>query len=637
MPDKEEDVKALFRENYLQYASYVILDRAIPHVIDGLKPVQRRILHTLNKIDDGKLHKVANVVGQTMAYHPHGDVAIGDALVNMANKDYLLDKQGNFGNLYTGDPSAAVRYIETRLSPLARETMFNPDLTDFVPSYDGRNEEPTVLPAKIPLVLMHGAEGIAVGMSTKILPHNFCELIEAEIAYLQGEEFEIYPDFPTGGLLDVSEYDKGRGKVKLRAKLAIKDDKTIVIEEICYGTSTESLIRSIEESAKRGKIKIDSIHDFTAEKVEIEIKLPRGQYAKEVIPALYAFTDCQVSLNSMVLVIKNNLPWDTDVEAIVKLHADTLKGYLKEELEIERERLLEKIFSKTLEQIFIENRLYKKIESVTTSEGIDKTVADSLKPYHKELARTPEKQDRERLLAIPIRRISRFDINKHQEEIAALNERLETVEKHLKGVKRFTINYLKSLLKKHGPSYPRMTLIKKIETLDKKAIATKEVTVGFDPVNGFLGTKVPSDTSFACTNFDKLLVMQREGTYRVMAVPDKMFVNGDGETIYTGIADKKAVFSALYRDAKGICYAKRFVVDKFILDRLYEYLPEGSTLELLTTDENVVVEIEFKKKPRQRVKKIDFVLDDVPIKGVKAKGIRINGKEVKRIRRCVKR
>lgn len=292
-----DDIKYLFKDNYIKYASYVILDRAIPNVVDGLKPVQRRILHTLHRIHDGKLHKVANVAGQTMAYHPHGDAAIIDALVNMSNKGYFLDQQGNFGNIYTGDPAAAARYIETRLSPLAKEALFNPDLTEFIPSYDGRNQEPVCLPAKVPVVLMQGASGIAVGMSTNVLSHNFIELLEAEIAILEGKEFEIIPDFITGGIMDVSEYDKGRGKIKLRAKIEERDPKTLVITEICHGTTTESLIRSIDEAAKKGKIKIDSISDYTAGKVEIEIKLPRGHYAKDLINSLYAFTECEVSIN----------------------------------------------------------------------------------------------------------------------------------------------------------------------------------------------------------------------------------------------------------------------------------------------------------------------------------------------------
>ncbi|MBS0622485.1 MAG: DNA topoisomerase IV subunit A [Verrucomicrobia bacterium] len=622
------------RENYLQYASYVILDRAIPDIVDGLKPVQRRILHTLSKIDDGRMHKVANVVGQTMAYHPHGDAAIGDALINMAQKDFLLDKQGNFGNPYTGDPAAAVRYIETRLSSLAKATLFNPDLTEFVPSYDGRNQEPVALPAKLPLVLLHGAEGIAVGMSTRILPHNFCELLEAQIAHLQGKSYELLPDFALGGIMDASTYDKGRGKVRLRAKLNVVDDKTIAIEEICYGTTTESVMRSIEEAAKRGKLKIESIHDYTAEKVEIEIKLPRGQHATDLIQHLYAFTECEVSLNAMCLVIKDHLPWETDVDSILEYHTSLLQGYLKKELEIEQARVLRKIYDKTLEQIFIENRLYKQIETVKSAEKVDETVKKSLIPYHSLLSSPPEKEDRERLLSIPIRRISLFDIEKNRAEIASFEERLQEIEKHLKQLKRFTTDYLKELLKTYGSLFPRRTVIEHIEQVDKRAIAAQKVKVGFDPQTGFIGTKISSDSSIECTNFDKLLLISKEGTYRVVNVPEKLYANQDDTTtIYVGVADKKTLFRALYIDEKSKCaYVKRFVVDKFILERTYPYLPEEARLEFLTTDENVAVEIEFKANGNKPSRKLDFPLDQVPVKGVKARGIRMHAKPVKKVK-----
>ncbi|NDE82043.1 MAG: DNA topoisomerase IV subunit A, partial [Chlamydiia bacterium] len=415
-----DDLKKQMKDHFIKYASYVILDRAIPNIVDGLKPVQRRILEILWRRHDDKLHKVANIVGQTMQLHPHGDAPIYEALVNLANKGYLLDRQGNFGNVYTGDPSAAARYIETRLTSLAQETLFNPDITDKIPSYDGRNEEPVVLPAKIPLLLLQGSDGIAVGMSTHIMPHNFQEVLEAEIAFLEGKSFKLFPDFPTGGIMDKSLYDKGRGKVKLRAQIDIKDPKTLVIKEICYGTTTESLIRSIDEAAKKGKIKIESIDDYTSKEVEIEIKLPRGQYAEDLLDALYGFTECEVTLNSQVIVIKDNEPWETDVHGILSYHATQLVQYLKRELEIERARLKEKIFYKSLERIFIEKRLYKKIEKIKTLDGIHKSLESSLKPFVKKLLRIPTQEDHEKLLQIPIRRISQFDIDQNKEEILAL-------------------------------------------------------------------------------------------------------------------------------------------------------------------------------------------------------------------------
>lgn len=628
-----EDFKQLMEHHYLKYASYVILDRAIPHVIDGLKPVQRRILQTLFDMHDGKLHKVANVAGQTMALHPHGDAPITEALIAMANKGYLLDTQGNFGNIFTGDPAAASRYIETRLASLAIETMFNPQLTSTVPSYDGRRQEPVVLPAKIPLVLMQGADGIAVGMSTHILPHNFVELLEAEIAFLENKEYTLFPDFPTGGIVDATQYDKGKGKVKLRAKLEERDPKTVVITEICYGTTTESLIRSIDEAAKRGKIKIDAIHDYTAEKVEIEITLPRGVYASELVKALYAFTECEVTLHSQIIVIKDGLPWEPTVNEILELHAQNLQDYLKKGLEIERDRLLEKIFDKTLEQIFIENRLYKKIETVPTNEKIHETVARSLEPFHDQLLRVPTHDDREKLLNIPIRRISKFDLDKNQEEIASTQTQLSKVEKDLKQIKKFTIAYLRRLLEKYRDFFPRKTQFQAIEQIDIREVSTKAIRVGFDPVSGFIGTKVTGEHVFECTNYDKLLLLYKDGTYSVISLPEKQYVHQDGnKVVYAGIADKKTVITALYKDPKThLCYVKRFVISAFILEKIYRYFEEGMDLLYISTRPEFSFELQLIPKPNQKVKKVVLKNTDFLVKGVSAKGVRTSNRQVKKI------
>lgn len=628
-----EDVKQLMQIHYLKYASYVILDRAIPHVIDGLKPVQRRILHTLWSMDDGKLHKVANVAGQTMAYHPHGDAPITEALVNMANRGYLLDQQGNFGNIFTGDPAAAARYIETRLAALAKETLFNPDLTAYAPSYDGRHQEPIVLPAKIPLLLMQGATGIAVGMSTSILPHNFEELLEAEIAILEGREFSVFPDFPTGGIMDASDYNQGRGKVKLRAKIEVRDPKTLVITEICYGTTTESLIRSIDEAAKRGKIKIDAINDYTAEKVEIEIKLPRGQYAEELIQALYAYTECEVAIHSQIVVIKDDLPWETDVDSILKLHAEKLQEYLRIELELERDRFKEKIFAKTLEQIFIENRLYKNIENATSYEKVHEIIEKGLMPFHDQLTRIPHYDDREGLLSIPIRRISKFDLEKNLSEIHAIDKQLIEVEKHLKNVKKFTIHYLRGLLTKYAKDYPRRTEITSIEEINMRAIATRKMTVGFDPSTGFLGTKVTGKLSFECTNFDKVLILFDDGTYTVINIPEKQYLQTDHKkVVYVGCADKKTVISVLVKDPKShFCFAKRFIISQFILDKIYRYFDEDLELQFISTQPNVKLEIQFIPKLKQKVSKMDFDFNETLVKGVSSKGIRVANRGVKKI------
>ncbi|MGM0440567.1 MAG: DNA topoisomerase IV subunit A [Chlamydiota bacterium] len=630
-----EDFKSLIKKNYLQYASYVILDRAIPCVDDGLKPVQRRILHTLYSLDDGNFHKVANVVGQTMAYHPHGDAAINDALVNLANRGYLLDRQGNFGNLHTGDPAAAARYIETRLSPLAKETLFNPDLTTYIPSYDGRNQEPTSLPAKVPLVLLQGVEGIAVGMSTRIMPHNFEELLQAEIDLLQGREVDLVPDFLSGGIMDASQYDKGKGKIKLRAKIIIRNEKTLIIREICYGTTTESVIKSVDEAAKKGKIKIDSISDYTAENVEIEITLPRGQYAQKVIHALYAHTECEVSINTNCLVIKDNYPWETDVNEILKYHVNCLQHYLKTELEIERDNLLQKIFDKTLEQIFIENRLYKLIEDVKTYSLIITTIDDALKPFLSKLDYKPRKEDIERLLAIPIRRISRFDIEKNQKDIAEYQVRLQKIEKDLKNIKSFTIRYIQKLIKKYGEDHPRRTKLQTIEEVDKRIIDTKKIKVGFDPEEGFVGTKVSSDITFECTNFDKILLMYKDGTYTVINIPEKQYVQHDGiPIVYVAPADKKTTFRVVYRDlATKYCYVKSFIIKQFILEKAYHYLDDNTQLELITTEPHQQVELRFIPKPKQKITKMTVDLDEISnIKSVSAKGVRIAKKEVKKVK-----
>jgi topoisomerase-4 subunit A len=626
------DLKQLMRTNYLDYASYVILDRAIPHAIDGLKPVQRRILHTLFMIDDGKLHKVANVAGQTMAYHPHGDGPITSALVNLANKGYLLDQQGNFGNIYTGDPAAASRYIETRLSALAKETLFNKLITDYIPSYDGRNKEPVSLPAKIPLVLLQGAEGIAVGMSTKILPHNFNELLSAQIAILQKEPYEIYPDFQTGGILDVSDYQKGRGKVKVRAKLDVVDTKTIVIREICPGTTTESLITSIDDAAKKGRIKIESIDDYTSEQVEIEIKLARGVYATDLLDALYAFTECEVTLHSQVLVIKDKFPWETDVHELLELHTQSLKQFLKLELELAHEATLKKIYEKSLEQIFIENRMYKKIETIKLYPKIHEAIADQLKPFHRTLKQTPTYEDRERLLNIPIRRISKFDVEKNQEEIETLLQQLEEIEKNLKNLTRFVIRYIQNLLKKYGDLFPRKTKLKTIEEIDRKKATEKQIKVGVDYEKGFVGTELSSSETFTCSNLDKLILYFNDGTYQVITPPSKDYVLRGNKLLWVAPLNKEIVMSCIYKDPKTkFAYAKRFVVSKFILKKVYSFIEEGMTLEFLSKEPAPIVYVDFVSKPKLKQKKMTFALTDVAVKAMAAKGKRIASKEVKKI------
>jgi len=428
---------------FLDYASYVIRDRAIPNLADGLKPVQRRILWALHEMDDGRFIKVANVVGHTMQYHPHGDASIGDALVVLANKRYLIEGQGNFGNIFTGDPAAASRYIECRLTELARTEVFNNSVTDFIPSYDGRNQEPVTLPCKLPLNLMLGAEGIAVGLSARILPHNFPELLEAQIAILKKQPFKCLPDFATGGLMDARGYSDGKGSVKIRAKIKTKDEATVVIKEIPPTTTTDSLIASIEDAVQKGKLKVKSINDFTSDNVEIEIKCPAGVDVEKLVDALYAFTDCEVTITSRIVVIKENRPVELTVSEILRENTEQLVVVLKRELELREKQLLDELHYRTLERIFIEERIYKLIEKCKTNEAVFVSVYEGFKLFKKQLVRDIMDADVEKLLQVRIRRISLFDINKHREEMEKTKTDLDVTRKHLKGLTKYVIGRLR--------------------------------------------------------------------------------------------------------------------------------------------------------------------------------------------------
>lgn len=623
------DMKEQMRDHFLRYASYVILDRAIPELSDGLKPVQRRILHTLFKIYDHKFHKVANVVGQTMALHPHGDAPIYEALVTIANKGYLLDCQGNFGNLLTGDPAAAARYIETRLSKLAYETMFNPQLTTYVPSYDGRNEEPTMLPAKIPLLLMQGAEGIAVGMATKIFPHNFQELLQAQIDILKGKTTTIYPDFPTGGLMDVSEYDNGKGKVRLRCKIEEKSPKILVIKELCPSTTTESVIASIDEAAKKGKIKIESIHDYTAEHVEIEIHLPRGVYAADVIDQLYAFTDCEISLSSQMIVIADDSPKEITVTEALTYYTNRLQHYLTRELEIELAATKRLIFERTLERIFIEEKLYQLLEQLDQLEQVHPALSQAFSPFHKELNTTPTPQDFDLLLKIPIRRIAKFDIEKNRAECKALEEKEAATLRSLSDMTKFSIRYLENLLKRYGADFPRHTTIQNLDIVDRREMERREIDLGIDRKTGYVGTKVAGPERLSCTNFDKLLILLSDGSYKVVSITDRMYAAKANTTIvHCGIADKQQLFTCCYRDpTSGISFCKRFAVKQFILDREYRFIEEGKELLLLTTAPHPFI-VQLVPKHRQRLSALEIKPEEIPIHGVSAHGIRISTRPV---------
>ncbi len=614
-------LQSLIDINFLEYASYVIKDRAIPFLEDGLKPVQRRILHTLFEVDDGKYHKVANIVGMTMRYHPHGDASIEAALVNVAQKDYLIDKQGNFGNLLTGDPASAARYIECRLSPLARETLFNAEITDYLDSYDGRNKEPVVLPAKLPLLLLSGTDGIAVGLATKMLPHNFCELIEAQIAILKGEDFEIFPDFPQGGLLDASQYMRGKGKVRVRAKVEIKDPKTLVIREIPYGSTTESLIASIEAAIHKGKLKIANINDFTTEFVEIELRVGHGVQAEELLERVFLYSDCELTLHLQPILIRNQMPVELDVHEILRENTRQLLQVLDRELNCELARHQRKYREQVLVQIFIENKLYLSLEEAADMPELKAMLRAWLEPMLDERFIPIPEEDLDKLLNIPIRRISRFDSAKALAELQKTSEAIEEVQRKLAHINQTAILWLKAILKKYGDKYPRQTSLESFETINVTAVAIQDQKVGFDPETRYLGTQVKSDAPLLCSTFDKLLLVFGNGTYQVLEIPDKLFVKED--VLHFERQAQQTVFSVLYRDSGGVYFMKRFNVTKFILAKEYAYLPEDAELVYFSADPDPVVKLVF--EPRKRARVMEQYLDfrDMLVKSVGSRGNKV--------------
>lgn len=630
-------VKNLFDQNFIQYASYVIRDRAIPELVDGLKPVQRRILHTLLVTDDGRFHKVAGVVGDCMKFHPHGDASIYTALVNLANKELFIDKQGNYGNIFTGHPAAAPRYIECRVRPITKEILVtNPAITEYVDSYDGRNKEPVMFQAKLPVVLITGAEGIAVGMSTQIMSHNVHEVIEAEKKCLRGEEFQLFPDFQTGGLIDCSEYKDGLGKLITRAKIDSSDEKKIVITELPYGSTTESLIESIEKAAKNGKVKIASINDFTAQTVSIEIKLPRGVYAKDVIDSLYAFTDCEKTVYCNLLVIKDNMPVQMTVTEVIKFHAKQLVRVLKEELEYEKQQLLEKLHLRTLERIFIEERIYKEIEQMKTEETVIKAVKKGFVPFKEELLRDVTDEDVDHLLKIPIRRISLYDINKNRKEVQAINARIKEINRLLKHLVDYAISYLDGIEGKlDSKSIKRRTTVTNIKTVDVKSVVRRDTPLKYNADSGYLGTAAPGgEEIMKITPFDRIIYVRKSGIYTVSEAPSKVFVGP--ELRYCGFADKeslaKILFTVIYRDPKTqFVYAKRCKVGGYIMNRDYFFAPDGMEVLAVETKKDFKFTLNYVKKPKMKVLKETFKASDFAEKGVKAQGVRVAAKEVQSV------
>lgn len=630
--------ESIFKENYLEYASYVIRDRAIPDIADGLKPVQRRIIHSLFEMDDGKFHKVANVVGHCMKYHPHGDASIGDALVNLANSNLFIDKQGNFGNMLTGDSAAAPRYIECRILEFGKKVLYNPELTVFAESYDGRNKEPVAFRAKIPVVVVGGTEGIAVGMSTKILPHNLNEVIDAMIDTLHGKEVTLYPDFYGGGLVDVSSYEDGMGKVLVRAKVNTKDSKRIIIEELPFSVSTESMIKSIEDAARKGKLKISSINDYTTDKVNIEIVLARNTYSEEIVDALYAFTDCEKSISVNPLVIVDNMPRVMSISSMISYSSKALIAILQAELELEQRQLNDTLHYRTLERIFVEERIYKRIETKKTQEAVIDSVFKGFIPFKDILYRDIIEEDIERLLKIPIRRISLFDIEKNHKEIEVIHARLEEITYHLAHIIEYGLSFLTDLKK-----YPvvkeakRRTTIGSFEKVLVREAAQKNLSLKYDAQNGYLGYGLKKGVEQEIvSSFDRILVIQKDGTYFVVDAPEKLFV-GKGMR-FCCIAEKERLeeltFTIIYQE-KSVKYLfiKRCKITQFIINKTYSLVPEGNfKLYTLSTLDDARITITFKSGKGYKTLEDKTYFSRFRLKGVRANGVRLSTKEAQTIR-----
>jgi topoisomerase IV subunit A len=621
-------LKRMMDENFLEYAAYVIRDRAIPDLDDGLKPVQRRILFSLHQNDNGKFTKVANIVGYCMQFHPHGDASIEEALVGLANRQYLIERQGNFGNLLTGDPAAASRYIECRLTELARTDLFNDDLTDFVPTYDGRREEPVALPAKIPLLLMLGAEGIAVGISTRILSHNFAELLDAQISILSKKPFSILPDFPQGGLMDARAYDSGRGHVLVRALIEKKSEHTLVVRELPAGATTDSLTASIEEAARRGKIKIKSINDFTAEQAEIEIQFSPEQDLDRATEALYAFTQCQVQISSRIVVIRDNKPVEMDVPGILRYNTSRLVAILRRELQRKRRRLMEEMHNKTMARLFVENRIYKNIESCDSSTAVHEAVMEGLAPFRKELDRDVTHDDIEALLQIPIRRISLFDIEKNRSEIERIRSELGEVELDLSGIVPYAIRYLRGLLRKHGSEHPRRTRLSTFGEISERELTANELTINYDRAKGYIGHKVSGNMLIVCSPLDRLLLVWKDGKCKVVAPPEKLFV--DSSLIYCAFLDRECVMTAVY-ELDFFVYYKKFKMGGLVTNRDSRFAPRGANVRFFADDNPAALFVRYAADARIKIRQQKFAVERQPERGRDAKGLVLTANQIEYI------
>ncbi|WP_118950648.1 DNA gyrase/topoisomerase IV subunit A [Taibaiella helva] len=635
-------INRMYESWFLEYASYVILERAVPAVEDGLKPVQRRILHAMKEMDDGRFNKVANIIGQTMQYHPHGDASIGDAITNLGQKDLLIDMQGNWGDIRTGDSAAAARYIEARPSKFALEVAFNNKTTEWQLSYDGRKNEPVTLPMKFPLLLAQGAEGIAVGLSTKILPHNFCEILDAAIKHLKGRKFELYPDFQTGGTIDVSNYNDGSrgGKVRVRVHIEELDKKTLLIKSVPYGVTTQQLIDSVLKANDSGKIKIKSITDNTAKDVELAVQLAPGVSSDQTIDALYAFTDCEISISPNACIIINEKPHFVGASDLLKYSVDHTKALLKRELEIKLKELEDDWHYSSLEKIFIEKRIYRDIEEETTWEGVLAAIDKGLKPYKKLFRREITQEDIVKLTEIRIKRISKFDSFKADEHIKATEENIAQTKHHIEHLTEFAIAYYEGLLKKYGKGKERQTEIKLFDTIQATKVAIANAKLYVNRKEGFIGTGLKKDEFVCdCSDIDNIIVFRKDGAMIVTKVADKTFVGKD--IIHLDVFrknDDRTTYNMMYMDGgSGVVYAKRFNVTGITRDKEYDLTKgnKGSKVMYFSANPNgeaEVVTVTLSPGSSARVKVFDFYFEELVIKGRSSQGNQVTKYPVRQIK-----
>ena len=641
--DKKHHLTGMYQSWFLDYASYVILERAVPHIEDGLKPVQRRILHSMNELEDGRYNKVANVVGNTMKYHPHGDASIGDALVQLGQKELLIDCQGNWGNILTGDGAAAPRYIEARLSPFALEILFNPKITEWKPSYDGRNNEPVTLPVKFPLLLAQGVEGIAVGLSSKILPHNFNELLDASVAYLQGEEFELYPDFQTGGFIDVSRYNDGErgGAVRVRAKIDKIDNKTLAITEIPFGKTTTTLIESILKAQVKGKIKIPKVDDNTAQRAEILVHLQPGTSSDKTIDALYAFTDCEVSISPNCCVICDRKPQFLTVSELLRRSADSTVELFRKELTIKRGEISERLHFASLERIFIEERIYKDkgFEQSRNMDEAVKHIDGRLEPFKKDFIRDITRDDILHLMEIKMGRILKFNSDKADEQIAAYKEAIAKIDYNLAHIIEYTIDWFVHLKEKYGAGYPRKTEIRGFDTIVATKVVEANEKLYINREEGFIGTSLKKDEYVCnCSDIDDIIIFYKDGKYKIVKVADKMFVGKN--ILYLNVFkknDTRTIYNVIYRDGRdGLQYIKRFAVTGVSRDKEYDLTQgkPGSRITWFSANSNgeaEVLKITFKPKPRMKALFMEKSFSEIAIKGRQSMGNIVTKNEIHRI------